>query len=46
MNVVFIVLTIISVWRGEYSHACLFAIFMVSNQVSILSSQLQPLITK
>lgn len=46
MNLVFIVLTVVSVWRGKYLDACLFAIFMVSNQVSILSAQLQPLITK
>lgn len=46
MNLVFIVLTIVSVWRGKYLEACLFAIFMTSNQISILARQLEPLITK
>lgn len=46
MNLVFIVMTIVSVWRNKYIEACLFAVFMVSNQISILTEQLQPLITK
>lgn len=46
MNLVFIVLTIVSVWRNKYTEACLFAIFLVSNQLSILAERLEPLITK
>lgn len=46
MNLLFITLTIVSVWQDKWDKACLYAILMASNQVSILSTQLQPLITK
>lgn len=46
MNIVFIALTVVSVWQNKWDRACFYAILMASNQISILSTQLQPLITK
>lgn len=46
MDLLFIALIIVSVWQNKWDKACLYAILMASNQISILSTQLQPLIIK
>ena len=46
MNLLFIVLTIVSMLQDKWDRACLYAVLLASNQISILSTQLQPLIAK
>lgn len=46
MNLLFITMTIVSVWQDKWDRACLYAVLMVSNQINILATQIEAVITK